>query len=88
MTPLTEATFMEAAMAIRNLSPSLFSAKVGIAQTDASTQYFHFIAGVQENRNLYTFVCEAQPLLSATASGRPKRCPFCRQDDPIGSESQ
>lgn len=75
-------------MAIRKLSPSLFSAKVGIALTDGSTQYLHFIADVRQNRNQYTFVCEAQPLLCATAYGRPKRCPFCKQDDPIGGESQ
>ncbi len=75
-------------MAIRKLSPSLFSAKAGITQTEGSTQYLHFIAGVQESRNLYTLVCESQPLLSVTTFGRGKRCPFCSQDEPIGREIQ
>ncbi len=75
-------------MATRKLSPSLFSAKAGIVQTDASAQYLHFVASVQQDRNQCAFVCEAQPLLTLTSHGLPKRCPFCRQDDPIGSESQ
>ena len=75
-------------MATRKLSPSLFSAKVGIAQTERSTQYLHFIAGVRKGRNQYAFVCECQPLLTLTGHGLPKGCPLCRQDDPIGSENQ
>jgi len=75
-------------MAIRKLSPSLFSAKAGITQIEGSTQYLHFIAGVQQTRNLYAFVCESQPVLTITNFGPPKRCPFCGQDDPIGSESR
>jgi hypothetical protein len=75
-------------MATRKLSLSLFSAKAGIAQSERSTQYLHFIASVRQDRNQCTFVCESQPLLSLTNYGIPKRCPFCRQDDPIGNESQ
>jgi hypothetical protein len=75
-------------MAIRKLPPSLFSAKAGIAQIEGSTQYLHFIAGVQQSRNRYAFVCEAQPLQTVNSCGLPKRCPFCRQDDPIGGERQ
>ena len=75
-------------MATRKLSPSLFSAKVGIGQTESSTQYLHFIAGVQQSRNRYAFVCESQPLRTVNSYGLPKRCPFCGQDDPIGNENQ
>jgi hypothetical protein len=75
-------------MATRKLSLSLFSAKAGTAQTDAFTQYLHFVADVRQCRNQYAFVCEAQPLLTLTSHGLPKLCPFCRQDDPIGSENQ
>jgi hypothetical protein len=75
-------------MAIRKLPLSLFSAKPGIAQTESSTQYFHFLARVKENRNQYAFVCESKPLLTVTSYGLPKRCPLCRQNNPIGSESQ
>jgi hypothetical protein len=82
------ATYLEAAMATRKLSLSLFSAKAGTTPTEGSTQYIHFLARVKENRNQYVFVCESQPLLTLTSHGLPKRCPFCRQDNPIGSESQ
>jgi len=75
-------------MAIRKLSPSLFPAKAGIAQTDASTQYLHFVASVRQSRNQYAFVCESQPLLTLTSHELPKRCPLCRQDYPIGNENQ
>jgi hypothetical protein len=75
-------------MAVRKLSPSLFTAKAGIVQTEGSTRYLHFIASVRLDRNQCVFVCESQPLLSLTNYGLPKRCPLCRQDDPIGGESQ
>jgi hypothetical protein len=75
-------------MAIRKLSLSLFSAKPGIAQTESSTQYFHFLASIRQNRNQYAFVCESQPLLTVTSYGHPKRCPLCRQDNPISGERQ
>jgi hypothetical protein len=73
-------------MAIRKLSPSLFSPKAGIAQTDASTQYLHFVASIRQDRNQYAFVCESQPLLTLNSHGLPKRCPLCSQYDPIGTE--
>jgi len=72
-------------MAIRKLSLSLFSAKAGIAQTEGSTQYLHFLASVKENRDAYAFVCESQPLLTVNSHGLPERCPLCRQDDPISN---
>jgi len=75
-------------MATRKLSPSLFYAKAGITRTDTSTQYLHFIADVRQSRNQYTFVCESQPLMTVTSYGLPKRCPLCRQDNPIGNVSQ
>jgi len=73
-------------MAIRKLSPSLFYAKSGITQPGRSTLHLHFVASIREDRNRYAFVCESQPLLTLTSHGLPKRCPFCKQDDPIGSE--
>jgi hypothetical protein len=75
-------------MAIRKLSSRLFSVKAGIVQFEGSAQYLHFLASIRQDRNQYAFVCESQPLLTLTSHGLPKRCPFCRQDYPIGSESQ
>ena len=75
-------------MASRKVSPSLFYAKAGIGQAEGSTQYLHFVASVRQDRNLYVFVCESQPLLTLMTHGLPKRCPLCRQGDPIGSEIQ
>jgi len=74
-------------MAVRKLPPSLFRAKAGISQAEGSAHYLHFIASVRQSRNRYAFVCESQPLLTLISHGLPKRCPFCRQNDPIGSES-
>ena len=71
-------------MAIRKLSPSLFSANLGIPPTEGSGPFLHFIMGVQEDRNQYAFVCESQPLLTVKNHGLPKRCPLCRQGDPVG----
>lgn len=73
-------------MANDKLSPSLFYAKAGI--TLGAPRFLHFLASVQENRNLFTFVCESQPLLTLANYGLPKRCPFCGQDNPIGGEIQ
>jgi hypothetical protein len=75
-------------MAIRKLSLSLFSAKAGITQAKGYTLYLHFLASVRQSRNRYAFVCESQPLLTLTSYGRPKRCPLCTQENPIGSETQ
>jgi hypothetical protein len=75
-------------MANRKLPLSLYSAKAGIARAQGSTQYLHFLASVRPDRNQYAFVCESQPLLTLTNFGRPKRCPLCRQENPIGSEIQ
>ena len=72
-------------MAFHKLSLSLFSAKSGIPQFGTSTQYLHLAAIIQRSRNQYAFVCEAQPLMTITNYGLPKRCPLCRQDNPIGS---
>jgi len=74
-------------MATRKLSLSLYCAKAGIAHPGRSAQFLHFVATVRQERNQYVFVCESQPLLTITSYGLPKRCPLCRQDNPIGSES-
>jgi hypothetical protein len=75
-------------MATRKLPLSLFTAKAALSRSDASTQYLHFVAGVQLGRTRYAFVCESQPLLTVTNYGLPKRCPLCTQHNPIGSEIQ
>jgi hypothetical protein len=50
-----------------------------------SSQRLHFTARVDENRGLYRFVCESQPLMTLTSHGIPKRCPLCGQNYPIRS---
>jgi len=75
-------------MATRKLALSRFSAKAGITRSDVSTLCLHFLASVRQSKNQYAFVCEAQPLMTITNYGLPKRCPLCRQENPIGSESQ
>jgi hypothetical protein len=73
-------------MADQKLSPSLFSAKTRASESAPSTPYLHFIAAVRQDRDQNAFVCEGQPLLTVTTFGRPKRCPLCGQDDPIGNQ--
>jgi len=75
-------------MATRKLSLSLYSAKAGSVQSEGSAQYLHFVAGVQQSKNQYAFVCESQPILTVRTYGLPKRCPLCRQNNPIRRESR
>jgi len=63
-------------MASRKLSPSLVPEKATILFTNASTQYLHFISGVQ-TRNEFVLVCESQPLTTYRSYGPPNRCPAC-----------
>ena len=75
-------------MAVRKLPLPLFSAKTRVSLIGDSPQYLHFVLAVRFDRNHCAFVCESQPLLTVTSDGLPKRCPLCRQNNPIGSESQ
>jgi hypothetical protein len=75
-------------MATRKVSPSPFSAKVGVTHSDTSPQYPHFVTSVRQDRNRYAFVCESQPFHTLTSHGLPKRCPLCSQQNPIGTEIQ
>jgi hypothetical protein len=56
--------------------------------TDAnksSAQLLHFVAVIDERRQLFSFVCELQPLATIRSDGRPKRCPFCQQANPVST---
>ena len=56
--------------------------------TDASkssAQLLHFVTAVDERRQLFSFVCELQPLATIRSYGRPKQCPFCKQENPIST---
>jgi hypothetical protein len=75
-------------MATRKLPLSLFSAKAGITRTHTCAQYLHFVASVRQDRNQFAFVCESQPVLTIKNYGLPKRCPLCRQTNPIGTKIQ
>jgi len=75
-------------MAVRKLSPLLFPAKTRISACGAAGRHTHSLIDVRTDRNLYFFACESQPLLTITSYGAPKRCPVCRQNYPIGNESQ
>ena len=75
-------------MAEQKLSLPLFPAKARTPQAQGSALYLHFIASIQHDRNLYTFVCETRPLDALKSAGLPKRCAFCGQHDPIGSEKR
>ena len=64
-------------MAIRKLSPALFSAKTRASESGPSTHYLHFIWSVRLDKNQYAFVCESQPLTTFRSHGLPGRCPAC-----------
>ncbi|MGO9516006.1 MAG: hypothetical protein ACLPND_03085 [Candidatus Korobacteraceae bacterium] len=54
--------------------------------TDAkksSADLLHFVEAVDERRGLLSFACESQPMATIRSYGRPKRCPFCRQENPV-----
>jgi hypothetical protein len=75
-------------MADEKLPPSLLSAKAGIARPRGSTQYLHFFAPVQHDKNQYAFVCESQPLMTFRSHGLPDRCPACGAVNPLTEERE
>ena len=48
-----------------------------------SAQLLHFVEAVDERRGLLCFACESQPLATIRSYGPPKRCPFCKQENPV-----
>ena len=74
-------------MALRKLPSSLFFPKARISPSRPSGRYLHLLEK-QNGRNLFVFICSAQPGLTVTSFGTPKRCPPCSQRYPIGSENQ
>jgi hypothetical protein len=54
--------------------------------TDASKKSahsLHFVAGIDRRRGMVSFCCENEPLATVRSYGRPKRCPFCHQVNPL-----
>ena len=49
----------------------------------SSARLLHFVAAIDERRQFLSFVCEGQPLATVRSHGRPKRCPFCQQENPV-----
>jgi len=49
----------------------------------SSSHLLHFVEAVDERRGLFSFACESQPLATIRSYGRPKRCPFCQQENPV-----
>jgi hypothetical protein len=60
-----------------NPNVTLFFPKAG--------QHLHSLE-TQNGRNLFVFICSAQPGLTISSFGLPRRCPLCSQRYPIGSE--
>ena len=51
-------------------------------------QLFHFVTAADEDRQLFSFCCENQPLATVRSHGLPVRCPFCQQANPVGGEQE
>jgi hypothetical protein len=49
----------------------------------SSDQVLHFVAGIDVQRGMLSFYCESQPLATVRSYGHPKRCPFCKQENPV-----
>lgn len=52
-----------------------------------STDLLHFVAAIDNRRQLVSYVCELHPLALVRSydRGRPTRCPFCQQDVSVGT---
>jgi hypothetical protein len=50
-----------------------------------SAKRSHFATAVDLQRGLFRFVCDGQPLMTLTSYGYPRRCPLCRERNPIGN---
>jgi hypothetical protein len=52
--------------------------------TDAnkrSGELLHFV--VKDQSEMLGFSCETQPLVTVSSYRRPKRCPFCKQENSV-----
>lgn len=43
----------------------------------------HAMVGIDEKRQLVSYVCELQPMATIRGYGHPARCPFCRCMNPV-----
>jgi len=43
----------------------------------------HMMVGIDEKRQLISYVCELQPMATIRSHGHPARCPFCRCVNPV-----
>jgi hypothetical protein len=43
----------------------------------------HLMVGIDEKRQLFSYVCELQPMTTIRSYGHPARCPFCRCMNPV-----
>lgn len=48
-----------------------------------SAQLLHFVLVMDDQHGMLGFCCESQPLATIRSYGRPKRCPFCKQENPV-----
>jgi hypothetical protein len=48
-----------------------------------SAQLLHFVAAIDDQGGMVAFCCESHPLATVRSYGRPKRCPFCQQENPV-----
>lgn len=43
----------------------------------------HLMVGIDDKRQLFSYVCEVQPMATIRSYGHPARCPFCRCMNPV-----
>ena len=51
----------------------------------SSDQLLHFVVAIDDQREMLGFCCETQPLVTVSSYRRPKRCPFCKQENPVST---
>jgi hypothetical protein len=52
----------------------------------SSCRSLHFVLANNDRLGMVRFCCETQPLATIRSHERPKKCPFCKQANPLSSE--
>jgi len=61
--------------------------RMAVIATNAPSTTLHLIVGSSE-RGLLFFACEHAPLMTFQTYGFVKRCPICRQENPLNVKKE
>jgi hypothetical protein len=63
------------------------SQRLVVLVKNAPSTTIHLLIGSSERGTVF-FACEQAPLMTFQSYGSPKRCPICRQENPVRDEQE